>query len=85
LSIKRATGNIVIHKLLAISILRKQISALSRLKYGFDPRTRCQIFPGLQGRFLAPTGPEVGAAGENIFIALQSSQDLSACCPNTSR
>src|SRR5580704_15278673 len=47
LSNKRATGNIVIHKSLLISILRKKISALSRPKHGFDPRTRCQIFPGL--------------------------------------
>ena len=41
LSNKRATGNIVIHKYLVISVLHNKISALSRLKYGFDPRTRC--------------------------------------------
>jgi hypothetical protein len=41
MSNKRATGNIVIHKSLIISVLRMEISALSRLKYGFDPRTRC--------------------------------------------
>ena len=28
---------------LVISVLRKKISALSRLKYGFDRRTRCQV------------------------------------------
>ena len=41
LSNKRATGNIVIHKSLVISVLRKQISALSRPVHGFEARTRC--------------------------------------------
>src|SRR6202043_3906791 len=39
LSNKRATGNILIHKLLLISILRKKISALSRPVHGFESRT----------------------------------------------
>ena len=42
LSNKRATGNIVVHKSLVISVLRKQISALSRPVHGFESRTRCR-------------------------------------------
>jgi hypothetical protein len=42
LSNKRATEKIVIYKWLIVSVLRMKISTLSRLKYGFDPRTRCQ-------------------------------------------
>ncbi len=45
LSNKRATKNTVTHKQLEISVLRKQISALSRPVHGFEShtsRTRCQ-------------------------------------------
>jgi hypothetical protein len=42
LSNKRATGNIIIHKHIVISVLRKNISTLSRPVHGFESRTRCQ-------------------------------------------
>ena len=65
LSNKRATGNIVI-----------QISALPRPVRGFQSRTRCQEFSlAVRDDSLPPTGPEVSAAGQNIFVA-ESSQDL---------
>jgi hypothetical protein len=48
----------VIHNSLVISVLRKQISALSRPRRGFESRTRCQAISSCAILALNLKGPE---------------------------